>query len=138
MAIVGLLTTTGLWLLGVPIALMFGAMAALSEFIPNIGPVLSMAPALLVSFGKSASLAGWVFLVYLGVQLLESYVISPIVQQRETHVPAPLLIFCQVLLGYLGGGLGLILAAPLTASVLVLVRMLYLEDVLGEPEARKS
>jgi predicted PurR-regulated permease PerM len=132
MATIGTLTTLGLWLLGMPLALTLGLLAALLSFIPNIGPTLALVPALLLALLDGPTQLLWVLALYLGVQALESYLITPLIQQRAIDLPPALLIIAQLLMGVLSGGLGLILAAPLTAAALVLVKRFYVEDVLGD------
>jgi predicted PurR-regulated permease PerM len=132
MLIVGGLTTLGLWLLGVPLALALGLLAALGEFIPNIGPLLAFAPAGLLALTESTTRALSVLALYLGLQGFESYVLTPLVEKRAVALPPVLTITAQVLLGLLAGGLGLALAAPLAAVGMVLVQRFYVEDTLGD------
>ncbi len=67
---------------------------------------------------------------------MESYVFTPWMQQRNVSVPPALTIAVQLLFGLLAGTLGLLLATPLAAVGMVLVRMLYVEDLLGDrPQA---
>jgi predicted PurR-regulated permease PerM len=132
MTVVGLLTTAGLWLLGVPLALTFGLLAALLTFIPYLGPIISAIPPMLLVLVQSPMQALYVVSLYLGVQGVESYLLTPLVQQRTVSVPPALTITAQVLLGLLLGTFGVILATPLIAVTLVLVKMLYIEDVLGK------
>ena len=66
------------------------------------------------------------------LETVESYLLTPLVQQRSVELPPALTITAQVLLGVLLGALGLMFATPLTAAVMVLVRKLYVEDVLGD------
>lgn len=133
MGVVGIMTSLGLWLLGVPLALTLGLLAALLTFIPSIGPVLSAVPAVLLALLQSPVLALYVILLYFSIQLVESYLLTPLVQQRAIALPPALIITALVLLGVLLGLMGLILATPLTAAALVLVKMLYVEDTLGDP-----
>lgn len=132
MAVIGVLTTLGLWLLGVPLALTLGILAALLEFIPNFGPILSAVPAVLLALMESPRLALWVILLYLGIQAAESYLITPLVQRRLASLPPVLVIVSQILGGVLFGFLGFALATPLLAFALVLVKRLYIEDRLGD------
>lgn len=132
MAVVGVLTTVGLWLLGIPLALSLGILAALLEFIPNFGPILSAVPAVLLALLISPQMALWVILLYLGIQAAESYLITPLVQRQLASLPPVLVIASQILGGILFGFLGLALATPLLAVVLVLVKRLYVEDRLGD------
>jgi predicted PurR-regulated permease PerM len=132
MVVVGLLTAAGLWLIGVPLALTFGLLAALLTFIPYLGPILSAVPPTLLAFAQQPQQALYVILLYLGIQSVESYLVTPLVQQRTVSLPPALTLTAQVVLGILLGGLGVILATPLFAAVVVLVKMLYIEDMLGE------
>jgi predicted PurR-regulated permease PerM len=132
MAINGLLTALGLWLLGVPLAFSLGLLTALLNFIPNIGPILAGIPAVLIALTQSQTQAVYVLILYIVVQSLEGFVFTPLVQQYTVSIPAALIISAQVLLGVLFGPLGVVLAVPLTASVLVLIKLLYVEDWLGD------
>ena len=117
---------------GIPFAAVLGVLAGLLDFIPNIGPLLGLVPALLVAFGVDGAKVVYVLLLYLGIQTLEGYILTPMIQRRAVDLPPALTIAAQVAMGLLGGGLGLLLAVPLAAVLLVAVRMAYVEDVLGE------
>lgn len=132
MVVVGVLTWLGLWLLDVPLALTLAIIAALMTFIPNIGPFVAVVPAALLAFTDSPTMALYVVLLYLAIQTIESYFFTPLVQQRTIDLPPVLTIAAQVLLGVLLGTFGLVIATPLTAVALVLVKMLYVEDTLGD------
>lgn len=77
----------------------------------------------------------YVVALYMGVQALESYVLTPLLQQHMVDLLPALIISMQILLGVLLGGLGLILATPLTAAVMVMVKMVYIEDILGDHQS---
>jgi predicted PurR-regulated permease PerM len=132
MAAVGILVTIGLWIMGIPLALFMGLLAALLDFIPFIGPFVAAVPAVLFAFADSPITAVWVALLYLGVQQVESYLVTPIVQQRAVHLPPVLTIIAVYVFGELFGILGLLVATPLFAVILVLVKMLYIEDALKD------
>ncbi len=132
MIAIGIFTWLGLWLLGVPLALTLGILAALLTFIPNIGPILSVIPTALLALLDSPTRALYVLLLYFVIQVVESYLLTPLVQKRTVSLPPALTIAAQVLLGILLGGLGVILATPLTAAALVMVKLLYVEDALGD------
>lgn len=127
MSIIGALTTVGLWLLGVPLALILGLLAALLSFVPNIGPTLSLIPAALIALIQSPLLALYVILLYLLIQALESYLFTPLIERRTVQLPPALIIFTQVLMALLTGILGLALATPLLATLSVLVKKLYID-----------
>jgi predicted PurR-regulated permease PerM len=132
MSVVGVLTYLGLWLLEVPLALVLAVMAFLLTFIPVLGPILAAIPVLLVAFTQGLDVGLWILLLYIVIQNLEGYVITPLIQRRTVSLPPAMTLSSQVLLGALAGVLGIALATPLAAAALVAVRMLYIEDVLGE------
>jgi len=94
------------------------------------GPILAGVPAMLIAWTQGQTLA--VFALYFVLQMADGYIFTPLVQQRTVSLAPALTILAQVLFGVLAGSLGLLLATPLTAAALVLVRRLYLEDVLGD------
>lgn len=132
MLLIGAITGLGLWLLGVPLWLALALLAGVLEFIPYVGPILAAIPAVLVALGESVALAQYVILLYIAIQAFESYLLQPLVQHKAVYLPPVLIIFAQIVLGVLLGGLGLLLATPLAAATMVGVRMLYIEDVLGD------
>jgi len=132
MAVVGVFTTLGLWLLGIPLASILGLIAALFTFIPNIGPILAAIPAVLLGLTVSPEQALYVGLLYIGIQAVESYLLTPIVQRKMINLPPGLTLSAQVLLGVSLGGLGVALATPLIAALLVATKMLYVEDALSD------
>lgn len=136
MAVVGMLTGIGLWLIGIPLALILGVIAGLLAFIPNIGPILALIPGLLVASSQGMTTVLWVLAVYLGVQALESYLITPMVQQEKVHLPAVLVISGQLLFGVLFGVLGLALAMPLMALAMTLTNEVYVKDYLERGGSR--
>jgi predicted PurR-regulated permease PerM len=132
MTAVGVAITVGLWLLGMPFPLALGIIAFLLDFVPYIGPLLSAVPALLLALALGPGEAVAVGLLYLGIQTVESYLLAPLVQQRAVALPPALTISAQVVLGALLGVPGIVFATPLTAVLLVLVKRLYVEGVLGD------
>ncbi len=132
MLLVGTLTTVGLWALGIPLALILGIIAGLLNFVPNFGPWIAAVPGILIALSQGPGTALWVAGVYLGAQVIESYLITPMIQQRTVHLPPALTIAVQVLIGLLLGLVGLTLATPLLVVALVIVKMAYVEGVIGE------
>jgi predicted PurR-regulated permease PerM len=132
MFILGVLATAGLWLLGVPYPLLLGAFTALMTFIPNLGPIIAAVPILLVSLTVGVNTAIYTGIFYIILQCIEGYFITPMIHRRAIAVPPVLIITVQFLLYYLIGFLGVLLAMPLMGCVMVLVRRLYIEDILGE------
>lgn len=135
MAVVGVLTALGLWLLGIPLALLLGLIAALLAFIPNIGPVIAAVPAVLLAVPQGTTVVLLVIGVYLAIQTIESYIIVPLIQQEKISLPPALVLGTQLLMGVLFGLLGLALATPLTAILVTLTREAYVTDYLEAEDA---
>ncbi len=132
MLVVAVLSSLGLWILGVPLALALGLIAGLLSFVPNFGPLVALIPAVLVGLMQGTDTALYVALLYIGIQAVESNLITPMVQKQMVYLPPAVILISQVLLGILVGGLGLILATPIIAITMVMINMLYVEDVLGD------
>lgn len=132
MALVGLLTGIGLKLIGIPLALTLGLFAALLTFIPYLGAIISAVPAVLLALLDHPIKIVYVIGLYLLIHTFEAYFMSPMIQQHQVFLPPVIIIIAQILLGVYAGFLGLILATPLIAAAAVLIKMLYIEDVLGE------
>jgi predicted PurR-regulated permease PerM len=130
MFIVGFLSWLGLMWLGISAPLAIALLTALLTFIPNFGPILSVIPPALLALLKGPSYVWWVIGLYVAIQTVESYLLTPMVQRRTIEMPPVLTIMAQVLLGVLAGSLGVILATPLVACALVITKRLYVEDVL--------
>jgi len=136
MLVVGILTLIGLSIIDMPLALTLAVIAALLSFIPNIGPILSAIPAILVGFAQSLLLGILAAVVYLIVQQIENYLITPNIQRRTVSLPPALIMLSQVFLTLLFGWLGLFIAAPLVAFGIVVVKSAYVEDFLGDEVGR--
>lgn len=128
MLITGLLTWVGLWLLDIPLAFTLALLAALLSFIPNIGPIIAAIPAILLALLKSPIFALYVAILYLVIQTIESYLITPLIQQKSISLPPALIVFMQLVMSLLVGSLGLALATPLLAVISVAIKQLYLNN----------
>lgn len=129
---VGVLTTVGLWMIGVPLALTLGIIAGILNFIPNIGPLIAFIPAGMIAASQSVEQLAWTALLFLIVQSLESYVLTPIVQHRLVMLAPVLVLTSQILFWLLFGFLGLFLATPVAAALLVAIKVLYVRPVIGD------
>lgn len=138
MIFVGLLTGTGLWLLGIRHALLLGILAASLTFIPYIGPALSSIPALLLAFIQGPDVLLYVIFLFIAVQTIEGYLTVPLIQQKTVSLPPVLTVMVQIVFGSFFGFLGLMLATPMAAAGLVLVKKIYVEDVLGDRDGAAS
>ena len=141
MTVIGILTGLGLYLIGVPSALALGLLAGLLEFIPLVGPIIAAVPAILIALAIDPIMALWTLGLYVVVQQVEGNVLQPVVQQYAVDLPAVILLFALLAFGALFGFVGILLAAPLTVVLYVLIKRLYVReglhtatDVPGEDE----
>ncbi|HQU85593.1 MAG TPA: AI-2E family transporter, partial [Pyrinomonadaceae bacterium] len=132
MLFIGVLTWIGLSILGVPLALTLGLIAGLLSFIPNFGPIFSALPAILLAFIESPMKAVYVLGLFILVQIIESNIVTPLIERQTVELPPALTIIFQLVLGVLIGGLGLVLATPMLAVLMVLIQMVYIQDILGD------
>jgi predicted PurR-regulated permease PerM len=132
MAVIGAVTTVVLLSLKVKAALALGVIAGLLEFIPTVGPILSAVPAVAMGFVDSPQKALYIAVAYIGIQFLENHILIPILMKGGVDIPPALTILAQALATLLFGFLGLMVAVPLMAATMVAVKMLYVEDVVGD------
>ncbi|HLB10674.1 MAG TPA: AI-2E family transporter [Gemmatimonadaceae bacterium] len=132
MVTIGVVSTIALLLLGVKAPFALGIIAGLLEFVPTIGPVLSAVPAIAMGFLDSPEKALYVGLAYLVIQQLEGHILIPLLMKGGMDLPPVLTIVTQGLMALLFGFLGLMIAVPLLAAVMVPIKMLYVEDALGD------
>jgi predicted PurR-regulated permease PerM len=125
MVVIGAATTVALLILRVKSALPLGILAGLLEFVPNIGPILSAVPAVLIAFAESPQKALVVGLVYWGIQFVENNFLIPWLMREELDLPPALTLMWQSLMAIVFGLLGLFVAVPLLAAGYVAVRFLY-------------
>lgn len=132
MAVVGAGTALGLWIAGVPLAIPLGILAGVLSFVPNLGPIMSAIPGILVGLSVDPMTALWALLVYIVVQLIESNLITPIIEQWVVSMPPAYLLAFQMLMGLSGGIIGLFMATPVLVTIVVIVQSVYLRDTLGD------
>lgn len=130
MMVVAILTGLGLWMIGVPSWLSLALLSGLLEFIPYLGPILAAVPAILLALAFSSEAGLWTALLYLIVQQIEGYLVEPMVQQHVVTIPPALLLFAVVAAGLSFGFVGIVLGAPLTVVIYVLVKYLYVRETL--------
>ena len=125
MLVIGSLTFIGLLILGVPIAFVLALFAGLAGFLPYLGPIIGAIPMVLVAGGESFHLALLVVGLYVIIQFLESYLLTPLIQARAVSMPPAVVILNQLVFGAVFGLLGLALATPLAAAATVPLRYIF-------------
>ncbi|MGY2779498.1 putative PurR-regulated permease PerM [Thermostichus sp. MS-CIW-23] len=128
--LVMLLSGIGLWILGVPLILANAVLAGLFNFIPNIGPTLSVVAPMLVALTDAPWKSLAVLGLYILIQQLESSVFTPIVMSRQVSLLPALTLVAQVTSAFFFGVLGLFLAVPLAAILQVWIQEVLIRDVL--------
>ena len=126
--------------LGVPGALLLALIAAITEAIPIIGPLLGAIPAVLVAATVSPELALIVAGIYVVLQFVEGNVLVPIIMRNAVGI-SPLLILVSLLIGAAAGGfIGAFLAVPVAASLEIVLQRLQAreEPVAQDPSAIES
>jgi predicted PurR-regulated permease PerM len=134
MVVLAVLTTLGLWILGVPYFLAFGIFAGIAAIVPFFGTLFStVIPALFALGVAGLPKAVAVTLLGIGVHLVEANFVAPVVMERKVNLPPVITIAGVLLIGKLFGLAGLIVAVPILAFVMVLIRHILLGEVYGDP-----
>ncbi len=134
MVLLAALTTLGLWALQVPYFLAFGVFAGVAAIVPFFGTLLSTAIPALIALGvsglpKALAVVG----VGVGVHLIEANFVAPVVMERQVNLPPVLTIAGVLLLGKLFGLAGLVVAVPILATIMVLIRHILIGELYADP-----
>lgn len=132
MAVIFLCTWAGLAFLGIGGALILGLQAGLLAFVPTVGPLVAGLVIVLAALASGTKAVIGAIGVYLAVQCLESYGLTPFIQKRALDIPPATIFAGQLILGVIFGLWGIALALPLMAVIKVLLEQLYVEDTLHE------
>ena len=135
MIVVGVLAGLGLYLLQAPLALALGVLAGLFTFIPYFGTIIAGVLGAVVGLAVSLDETLWIVGLFLVCHGIEGYLVSPFVQRRTVHLPPALTLLSMVVLTAFFGLLGVLVATPLIAVLMVGVTRVYVEDVLGDRDA---
>lgn len=135
MVFVGVATWIGLGLLGLPEAAALGVVAGLLAFVPTFGTLVAAVLAVAVGIIQEPQNVGLIILVTYFISLIQSQVISPLLVAGRINLPPALVLLAQIIFGLLFGFLGLLLAVPLAAILMVVVQEVYIKDILGDSAA---
>ncbi|MFS8638528.1 MAG: AI-2E family transporter [Gemmatimonadota bacterium] len=133
------LTWIGLELLGVPYALAFGVFTGLVAIVPFFGTLIStILPAIFVLGTGSVLTVVLVLLLGVVVHLIEANVIAPMIMERQVHLPPVLTLLSVLIMAHLLEVIGLLVAVPVLASVMVIVRRIYVHRILEGKGFRRA
>lgn len=111
----------GTWLMclaaGIPMAALLGLLTGLLAFVPNVGAIVSGVLLVAVGFSAGTETGLWAIAIYLVVQMVDGYLIVPMVAKRTVDLAPALVLGAQLLFGALFGILGLALADPIVAML---------------------
>jgi predicted PurR-regulated permease PerM len=120
--IIGVVTSIGLSIIGIPFPLVLGVLAGVLELLPYVGPIIAAVPMLIVALLQSPTQALIVLVFFVILQQLESNVLVPNIMKTQTEI-SPLLSILAIVAGAsLGGILGALVAIPIAAALRVFVR----------------
>ena len=138
MFVIGLLSFIGLSILGVPLPLVNALLAGLLEFIPNVGPTLSVIPPLLLALLDAPWKGGAVLVLYIAIQQFESLILVPLIMEQEVSLLPVFTILAVVVFASFFGFLGLFLAIPLLIVSQICLREVLVKDVLNKWQRQDS
>lgn len=118
-SILGFIITTGLFILDVRFALIFGLLAIVTNVIPYLGPLLGAAPALIFALAEygASSQTGWIFGLYLVANAIDIAIIFPILVSKIVNLH-PVVVVVSVILGsQFMGVVGMIVSIPVAAAL---------------------
>jgi len=127
MFLVGSVTAVGLFFAGIPGWALLGLLTFFGTFVPYVGAVSSSVPGLLIGLSQSPQHFFLALGVYVGVHVIEGYLVQPVVMRRAVELNPALLLFFQALMGALFGLLGLMIATPLLTVIQIVVTTLWIE-----------
>ena len=129
---VGILSFIAVWLIGLPNAIALALLAGILEIVPYLGPFISAIPAVLVALTLGLVPAMWTVIAYIAIHVFEGYVSEPMIDRYFVTIPPALILAGIVACDLLFGTIGVIMAAPITVVVYMIVKMVYLENPLDE------
>ena len=138
MIVCGVMSVVGLHFLKIPMATALGILAGVLTFVDFAGAIVSAVPPILVALGMGGMHAVWVVVLYVGIHIVEGYLLAPYIMRKAVHLPPALTLAMQAILGSVFGILGLTFAVPLTVVGLITVKRLYVQPLEDTKLAQKE
>jgi predicted PurR-regulated permease PerM len=127
-----------LWYLEVPMPWLLGLITGIFTFVPMLGSWLAIVPAVIFAAPQGLDAMITIVVAYTITQQIENLIVEPLVMQQAIKMPPAYVLLSQLALGALTGAVGVAFAVPLLAAVTVIVRRLYVEDILGDTHADEA
>lgn len=127
--LITVLISVTLTIIGIPMTMVLGLITGILELVPNLGSLLAMIPGVLLALTISTNTAIIVALVYIVSQTITANIVTPLIQKKIINLPPALTLVSQLIMGTLSGALGIILAVPLLAIIIILVDELYVKKI---------
>jgi predicted PurR-regulated permease PerM len=138
MAVIGAVTTVFLLAIHVKAAVPLGILAGVAKFIPIVGSIFAAIPAIAMAFADSPHKALVLTLGYIVIQFLENHLLVPVLMKKGVDLPPAMTLGIQALMAVLFGFLGLLVAVPLLAAILTIVRTMSAKEMREISEATQS
>jgi predicted PurR-regulated permease PerM len=138
MAVIGAVTTVFLLAIHVKAAVPLGMLAGVAKFIPIVGSIFAAIPAIAMAFADSPHKALVLTLGYIVIQFLENHLLVPVLMKKGVDLPPAMTLGIQALMAVLFGFLGLLVAVPLLAAILTIVRTMSAKEMREISEATRS
>ncbi len=132
MVFIAALSGIGLWILQVPLILAHAILAGVLNFIPNIGPTLSVVLPMAIALLDAPWKAGAVLILYLAIQNIESYWLTPTVMAHQVALLPAITLTAQIFFTSFFGFLGLLLALPLTVVTKIWLEEVLIKDIMDK------
>jgi predicted PurR-regulated permease PerM len=132
MAVVAILSSIGLLVLGIPLVVAQSILAGLLNFVPNIGPTVSVVIPMAIALMDEPWKAIAILIIYLLIQQFETNVLTPYIMSKQVSLLPAVTLIAQVVFTSFFGFLGLLLALPLTVVGKIWVERILVEDVLDK------
>lgn len=117
---VGVVTVIGLAIIGIDFAFIIGLVAGIANFIPFFGPIIGIVPALFFALLEDPMKAVWVILLFIGIQQVESNILSPKIVGESVGLHPVIVIVALLIGGSIAGIIGMLLAVPVAAVIRIL------------------
>lgn len=134
MLLAGTATGIALTLMRVPLSGALGVITGLFSFVPNFGPIIALIPIVAVAIINTPDRVFLLLVIFFAIQFVVSQVVTPLLLGAEINLAPAMILLSQIIAGVFFGFLGVLLSAPLAAIVTVVVREVYIRDVLGDTD----